>query len=377
MRVKPLEGKTFGATVGHVDITNITGDTVAELNALLLQHGALLIKNSGSNVITKQHQAAFGANFGRLEFGGAAMSNTERDGTTIAVEAQRMRTNIGNEMWHTDSTYKPLSSKVAMLSARELPPSGGGQTALVDMREAYQRLDVNTRRRIDGLSAWHSTQFSQAADMGDFPPENPNTIYHGAAFLRPLVKVHPSTGAPAVFVGRHSFGVCVTNEPRQALPRRESQELLASLVRIAVADESAVWTHEWHVGDTLLWDNRRLLHRALPYVYSEPRVLLGTRVEGESTELALNAADPLADPPSQRRRQDLNQLGRRVLAEELALQRTEIAEGDVERRMAASLPAAIVVGTQASDAAAPTQLQLDLAKGGTHGAAHGGGGGRL
>jgi hypothetical protein len=81
------------------------------------------------------------------------------------------------------------------------------------------------------------------------------------------------------------------------------------------------------------------------------------------TELALNAPDPRAVPAERRRRQEWDQIGRRALAEELCLQRAEIQQG-LPRRMAATLPASIVAGTQASDAATPTQLQMDLAKGG-------------
>ena len=138
MWAEPLVGKTFGVTVGGVDIADVSDYEFADLESLLLRYGALVI-SGGCGLISKQQQVMFGKRFGQLEFGGAPMANTERNGTTIvAVEAQRMRTNLGNEMWHTDSTYKPLSSKVAMLSARELPPSGGGQTALVDMRAAYR-----------------------------------------------------------------------------------------------------------------------------------------------------------------------------------------------------------------------------------------------
>jgi alpha-ketoglutarate-dependent taurine dioxygenase len=267
MLFEPLAGKTFGAEVvgGADNLAAISDADFSELEAGLVRYGALLIRRTAPPSLTKQQQAAFGARFGHLEFGGAPMANTEEPGGAVLdVGLQRMRTNIGNEMWHTDSTYKPLSSKVAMLSARELPPSGGGETALVDMCAAYDRLDEATQLRIQGLSAWHSTQYSQAADMGDFPPVSSQTIYHGAAYLRPLVKRHPVSGRRAIFAGRHAFGVCATDEPSRMLPRGESQALLASLVTAATAEDEATWTHRWSVGDTLVWDNRRLLHRALP-----------------------------------------------------------------------------------------------------------------
>ena len=267
---------------------------IRQLHAAFLEHGALVIK---ANALSSKEQTAFGERFGKIEFGGNPMTNAAKDGAVMDVNTQMMRTNIGNEMWHTDSTYKPFASKVAMLTARVLPPSGGGQTALVDMRAAYEALDPATREQIEGLSAYHSTEFSQANDMGDFPPENPFSIYHGNSFLRPLVKVHPETGDRSVFVARHAFCACRTDDPSDRLPREESRELLTRLVEDATSVESAVYQHEWEVGDTLVWDNRRCLHRALPYDYSEPRVLLGTRVEGDESELGANASGMSAENP--------------------------------------------------------------------------------
>jgi hypothetical protein len=145
------------------------------------------------------------------------------------------------------------------------------------------------------------------------------------------VKVHPETGDRSIFVARHAFGACASDDPSVTLPREDSKELLSSLVAHAIADSGAVYKHEWEVGDTLLWDNRRLLHRAFPYVYTEPRVLLGTRVEGEADCFADNltpgvatageaSAAPSAEYP-------FGLCGRAVLAEELVAQRAEIVAG--------------------------------------------------
>jgi hypothetical protein len=63
----------------------------------------------------------------------------------------------------------------------------------------------------------------------------------------------------------------------------------------------------------MIWDNRALLHRARPYDYGKARVLTGTRVAGDATELAYYPTDPEA------------QAGREALAAELALLRNETA----------------------------------------------------
>ena len=131
--------------------------------------------------------------------------------------------------------------------------------------------------------------------------------YHGEAYLRPLVKQHPETGVKNLFVARHAFGI-------PGLGREESRSLIKHLVEFAVSDEARVYRHQWTAGETILWDNRSLLHRAMPYDYANARVLIGTRVAGDpASELAYYPDDPRA------------QAGREVLAAELPLLRNETA----------------------------------------------------
>jgi alpha-ketoglutarate-dependent taurine dioxygenase len=195
-----------------------------------------------------------------------------------------------------------------MLSAVVVPDEGG-QTELADLQSGYETLDDVTKETVAGLSAFHSTNFSQANDLGDFPDANGDglygEVYHGEAYLRPMVKIHPETGTPNLFVGRHAFGI-------PGLDREESRKLIRSLIEHVVSDDSRVYSHNWVVGDTLLWDNRRALHRARPYDYDKPRYLIGTRVAGDpASELAYYPEDPEAEA------------GRKALIEELGFLREE------------------------------------------------------
>lgn len=306
--VTPIKDKVFGAVVTDISLRNLGEAEFETVKAALLKYGFLIFPEQ---FLTDDENIAFGERFGELEFGAAPMANQEKHedgsyGEIFELRTQPMRTNVGNEAWHTDSTYKPVSSKCAMLSAVTVPDEGG-QTELADMRAGYAALDEATRERIESLSAYHSTQYSQANDVADFPPQRADTIYHGEAYLRPLVKTHPQTGVKNLFVGRHAFGI-------PGLGRQESRALLKYLVDFVVSDESRVYRHEWKVGDTMIWDNRALLHRARPYDYGKARVLTGTRVAGDpATELAYYPTDPEA------------QAGREVLAAELELLRTETA----------------------------------------------------
>lgn len=306
MKVTPIADKVFGAVVSELKLGELSDAHFAELNTALLKYGFLVFPKQ---FLSDEENVSSAERFGDLEFAASPMSNKPKneDGSyadVSAIDTQLMRTNVGNEAWHTDSTYKPLSSKCAMLSA-VIVPDEGGETELADLRAAYVALDQETKDRISQLSAYHSAQFSQANDLGDFPPQDETGIYHGEAYLRPMVKIHPETGVKNLFVARHAFGI-------PGLSREESRALLTSLRDFVVSDESRVYTHKWQAGDTLLWDNRALLHRARPYDYSLPRVLTGTRVAGDpESELAYYPTDPEA------------QAGREALAAELAILRVE------------------------------------------------------
>ena len=306
INVSPIEGKTFGAVVTQVELANLEERSFAQIKEAFLEYGFLVFPGQH---LTVDENIRFGQWFGELEFGAIPMANQEKrqDGTygkIYDLESQRMRTNVGNEMWHTDSTYWPISSKCAMLSA-VIVPDEGGETQLADMRAGYAALDDAMKKRIEGLSAYHSTQYSQANDLGDFPEQSRDGIYHGEAYLRPIVKVHPETGVKNLFIGRHAFGLT-------GLDRQESRRLMSQLLEFVVSEEDRVYTHTWVPGDTLIWDNRALLHRACPYDYSKARVLTATRVAGDpKSELAYYPDDPLA------------KAGREALAIELDLLRTE------------------------------------------------------
>jgi alpha-ketoglutarate-dependent taurine dioxygenase len=164
-----------------------------------------------------------------------------------------------------------------VLSARVVPRSGG-DTEWADMRAAYDALDDATRRRIANLRAYHSIVYSQAkAGFG-------STVGYGMSEspqLRPLIKVHPVTGRPALFIGRHAHAI-------PGLEPDESDRLLSDLLD-AACRPPRIYRHHWEPGDVVVWDNRCVLHRACEWDLTEPRVMVHTRVAGDpATESAVS-----------------------------------------------------------------------------------------
>jgi alpha-ketoglutarate-dependent taurine dioxygenase len=282
---------TLGAVVTDLSLAKMDAPTWTAVERAFHDHAVLVFPGQH---LTEEEQVAFASRFGEIELLAAdpaqkavPISNQRPDGAVMGPDEHRYKSLRGNEGWHTDSSYMPLAAKASVLSA-QVVPSAGGETEWADMRAAYDALDEATRRRIAGLSAHHSLYHSQA-QIGHMVKTGAGYGFHAkGAPLRPLVKAHPVTGRPALFIGRHAYGI-------PGLPEQESRQLLSDLVDFACRPPRT-YAHRWRPGDVVIWDNRCVLHRARPYDYGEVRVMRHTRVAGDpATELASTARDARAD----------------------------------------------------------------------------------
>ena len=283
---------TLGATITDIDLANLADETWALVEDAFHQYALLIFP--GQN-LSRSAQEAFAARFGEIEIlrgdsdaKSVEISNAKPDGSVAKAEEHRFKVLRGNEGWHTDSSYMPLAAKASVLSAVEVPPSGG-ETEWADMRAAWDELDDVRKQRISGLSAYHSLYQSQAK-MGYEIKTGAGYGYHTkGAPLRPLVKTHPVTGRKSLFIGRHTYRIPGMDDGAALALLDELQDFACQPPRI--------YTHRWRPGDTIIWDNRCVLHRARPYDFDLPRVMRHTRVAGDpATELAHESeADDRAD----------------------------------------------------------------------------------
>ena len=290
---------SLGAVVTGVRLAKLEAAEWRAIEAAFHEHAVLIFPGQH---LRDEQQMAFGGRFGELSIESVRFSNQRDDGSLRDAADPLMRLFRGNEGWHTDSSFQPVSAKASMLSARQVP-GRGGETEWADMRAAYDALDADMRQRITGLNAYHSLYHSQSAigDGDETTAAGLATLHAGergrsaAATsgyqaaktppLRPLIKVHPVTHRPALYIGRHAYGI-------PGLAPAASQRLLAELVDFACRPPR-VYTHRWRPGDLVIWDNRCVLHRARPWDLGEPRVMHHTRVNGDpGTESAL--AQPAA-----------------------------------------------------------------------------------
>jgi len=194
--------------------------------------------------------------------------------------------NLGNELWHSDSSFRAVPAKYSLLSARAIP-SKGGNTEFADMRAAYDALDDDTRAEIEDLICEHSLIYSRSLlGFADFTAEEKVAF---APVRQRLVRTHPVTGRKSLFLASHA-GTIV------GWPMPEARALLRDLVEHAT-QRQFVYVHQWRQYDLVMWDNRQTMHRARRYRSDEVRDMRRTTIAGDGPTV-----QPLEAPPATPRR---------------------------------------------------------------------------
>ena len=270
----------FGARVTGVDLSKpIPEDAAEEIRAAADEHSFLCFPDQA---MEDESQLAFTRFFGEPEpshvklgqegvidyFG--TIGNVMEDGSKLGNDHKRTIFQTGNNMWHSDSSFRKVPSKFSIMCAYEVPEEGG-RTEFVSTRAAYGRLSEAERERIDPLIAIHDYVFSRSKVGPDAV-----TPSH-AASLPPveqkLVRANPRTGDKNYFVGSHAKEVV-------GWEYEDSRVLLDDLLARATEAEH-VYSHAWQPGDVVVWDNRCLLHRGSGYDADKyRRRIRQTRVSG-------------------------------------------------------------------------------------------------
>ena len=270
--VEPLPA-SFGAVVTGLRLADLPQADFEALYATWLTYGLLILPGQH---LASDEQVALARRFGPLEIEITPISNVRADGSVRPAEGDDViKVLKGNMGWHCDSTYMPVQAKGAVFTAHVVPETGG-ETDWADMAAAYEALSPDLKARIAGRSARHSLRYSQGK-VGHVHKAGSGYSGYGMTVedppLRPLVKRHPETGRDCLMVGRHAFGVT-------GLDAAESEQLLEELTAFACRPPRT-WRRSWTAGDAVIWDNRRLMHRACPWDMTAPRVMYHSRIGGD------------------------------------------------------------------------------------------------
>jgi alpha-ketoglutarate-dependent 2,4-dichlorophenoxyacetate dioxygenase len=293
LSIRPLHPAIAGEVTG-IDITKpLKPEEVAAIEAGMDKYAVLVFP--GQN-LTDEQQMAFTVNFGpiedarggnvtkpqdkRLVTGMNDVSNLGKDGKPLARDSRQRLFNIGNMLWHSDSSFRPIPAKYSLLSARVVNKKGGN-TEFAHMGAAYEALDDDTKREIEDLICEHSLMYSRGS-LGflDYTDEE-------KAMFKPvrqrLVRAHPVTGRKSLYLASHAGAIL-------GMPMPEARMLLRDLNEHATQPKF-VYVHKWTLHDLVIWDNRQTMHRVRRYDDSQPRDMRRTTVAGSAPTVAQAAAE--------------------------------------------------------------------------------------
>jgi len=275
----------FAGEVSGVDIGKpLTADEVAAIDEGMLRYAVLVFHDQK---LTDDQQMAFTLNFGTLEdarggnvtkpedrrlaVGMNDVSNLGKDGRPLERDSRVQLFNLGNMLWHSDSSFRVIPAKYSLLSARVVNPIGGN-TEYADMRAAYDALDAPTKAQIDDLICEHSLMYSRGSlGLLDYSDDE-------KAMFRPvrqrLVRTHPVTGRKSLYLSSHAGAIV-------GMPMPEARILLRDLTEHATQPQF-VYVHRWQPWDFVMWDNRRTMHRVRRYDQSHPRDMRRTTLAGDA-----------------------------------------------------------------------------------------------
>ena len=261
--IDPVNRAFFAGVVTGVDLRcPLTPRQVSAIHAGMDEFGMLVFHDQP---IDDEQQLVFSRSLGPLEqaTGDIAapeerrmsmdlndISNLDKNDNVLARDDRRRLFGLGNQLWHSDSSFKEVPAKYSLLSARNIPPTGGN-TEFADMRAAWDALDAATKAEIEDLICEHSLIYSRGQlGFAEFLPDE-------RVAMKPvrhrLARTHPGSGRKSLFLSAH-IGTIV------GWPQPEAIAFIRDLIEHATQPQF-VYSHRWTQHDLVMWDNRATMHR--------------------------------------------------------------------------------------------------------------------
>jgi alpha-ketoglutarate-dependent taurine dioxygenase len=264
---------TVGAEVHGLDAGQLADDGVAgAIAAALEQYGVLVFRGLH---LGPEDQVAFCERLGEIDYEpghhpvrGIYRVTLDKSKNTSADYLK------ATFHWHMDGCtplHREPPQKATILSAKEVA-AAGGETEFASTYAGYEALSDQEKERLGSLRVVHTLEASQRSVTPDPAPEQLARWRSRPGSTHPLVWTHRS-GRRSLVIGVHASHV-------EDLGLDEGRGLLRELLDRTTARER-VYRHQWSVGDTVIWDNTGVVHRAAPYAADSPRELLRTTVFGD------------------------------------------------------------------------------------------------
>jgi alpha-ketoglutarate-dependent 2,4-dichlorophenoxyacetate dioxygenase len=280
LTLKPVH-PLFVAEASGIDLAApLAPGEVKAINAAMNRYAVLVWRGQP---LTQQQQLSMAQFFGPLDVGLKKLfkrperlederlidiSNVDAQGQVAARDSPRNLSNFANQLWHSDSSFQDPRAAYSMLHAVVLP-SSGGNTEFTDLRAAYDALPEDLKQECATLQAEHYALHTRILLGDDAYTDEQKKAIPPATW--PLLQTHPGSGRKLLFVGVHARKIV-------GWPIAEGRMYLHDLLEHAT-QRQFVYTHQWQVGDTVMWDNRATLHRGRRYPLNERRELRRTTID--------------------------------------------------------------------------------------------------
>lgn len=267
----------FGVEIVGVDLARMCDEQLfAKIHAAFQDNQLLLFRDQD---LPPASQVQLGRYFGEVQV--HVMNQYHADGFPELYFLSNLDENgapsgkhpdKGTLAWHTDGSWRPVTGQATFLYAVEVPGTGG-ETHFCDMYGAYDALEDDMKKRIEGMRAVHNLDFSRSRRHGEDPMTEAQKrdvppVDH------PIIRTHPDTGRRCIFLGDHAEFI-------EGLDYDEGRELIEQINEMAIRPE-LTYRHQWRARDLVIWDNRCLMHRATSYdAAHERRVMRRCTILGE------------------------------------------------------------------------------------------------
>ena len=265
MIVKSLH-ENIGISIEGIDLSNLDNDTFQKIKKLWLEY--LVIVFPHQNISDEDH-IKFGKRFGKLEVHPSLshrssknpeiyrVSNVDENGDIIPNKETSWQYLKQSWLWHTDSSFRKIPSNGSILHGISTT-NEGGNTLFANMYKAYEDLDQSLKDKIKNLKVIHdhdyiislSKELSERKNKGHYDKLDP--------VIHPLVRRHPSTKKPSLFLSPHTM-VSIQN-----YDSKKGRELLDQLIEHSIQPQY-VYKHSWTNHDIVMWDNRCTMHSVEPF----------------------------------------------------------------------------------------------------------------
>jgi len=257
--------ENFAAEIG-VNLAQLDDHDVASIKDAFWKYAVVIFPDQE---LTQEQHVAFAKQIGPIEPTIGAyrpdarlrlrpdlvdVSNLNSRGEIWTENSKVRGINIGNRLWHTDSSFKFLPARASLLYARTIAPLGG-HTEFADLRAAYDALPGELKHRLDGLVAEHALAYSRArtgftnfsdAERKELPP-----------VPQMVVRTIPENGRRSLYIASHIGHVFGMRDD-------ESRTLVDKLIAHATQLQF-VYIHRWRLHDLVMWDDRCTMHRGTDF----------------------------------------------------------------------------------------------------------------